>query len=90
LGFERAGVEKSVGFLGEIVALGFFRADVEQADRGIVALENVFGENARHHPLLVEVFRLGRNIRADVKQHTRTLQGWHDRGDAGAADAFEE
>src|SRR5262249_30562274 len=87
---EGAVLEEVLRFLGELVALVLLGADVEQADLGLVALEDVLGEDGAHDAVLIKMFRFGVNVGADVEKDGEALLGGHEGGDAGPPDSLEK
>ncbi len=81
-------LEQRQSFAGEVVALGFFFADGEQADARLVNLEHAAGVHFAHDGELLEVVRLAIDVGAYVEKHTRIAFGrGHGRGEGGTVDA---
>ncbi len=80
-------MSKRKRFAGEVVALGFFFADGEQANAGLVDFENRARVDFAHHGELGQVVRLAVDVGAYIEQDAGIAGGTgHGGGQRGTVD----
>ena len=81
--------QQGVGFLGQLVALFAFRADIKQTHARLLHALHAAHIDIAHDGKLPQVFRLAVHICAAVNQQKIALAVGHQRGQGGAVNAIQ-